>query len=123
MCKAKAAGASNIRVKTDNGRILTSYKSAAKFVQSYDKYTADDVQKLYHFPKGERLNYGDKFRKREDVDWSTSAYLPRGWMGKKTGFKKGRKTGIATKFITGAGEKLTTYNAAALFMKSSGKIF
>jgi len=118
MCMDKTAGSSNIRVKTEDGNILTSYKAAAKFMDSSDKTNAEDVKRLYQYPNGEKGN--KKQRKvKSSRGWSTNEFLPEGWMGKKTGANEGKKGGTVTHFRTETGKGLTTYKAAATYLRSS----
>merc|ERR1712129_512191 len=100
--------------KTDEGAIAKTYKSAEKIMKSSDKYTSIEVDRLYSYPNGVRMKQaGDK------GGWKASEYLPEGWMGKKTGVKEGRTTGVMTHFRTETGKRLKTYKAAASFMESS----
>merc|ERR1712129_677192 len=46
-------------------------------------------------------------------------FLPEGWMGKKTGANEGKKGGNVTHFRTETGKGLTTFKAAASYMRSS----
>merc|ERR1712129_493677 len=94
---------------------MGTYKSAAKIMKSSHKYTSTDVERLFSYPNGLKMK-----KSRDKGGWKPSEYLPEGWMGKRAGEKEGITSGVITHFRTETGKRLTTYKAAASFMKSSG---
>ena len=52
MCKDKYVGSSNISVLTSDNTYLTSYTSAARYMEAKEKYTKESVDRLYLYPDG-----------------------------------------------------------------------
>merc|ERR1712129_423825 len=103
----KKEGSSNIKIQTETGFRLRSYKAAAEYMEKNSEYSKDDMEKLYFFPDGNdhalNLPLGEA--------WRTNEYLPTGWMCKD------RKSGLNLKTDTGL--RFWSYRAAAVYMEET----
>merc|ERR1712129_231894 len=103
----KKEGSSNIKIQTETGFRLRSYKAAAEYMEKNSEYSKDDMEKLYFFPDGNdhalNLPLGEA--------WKTNEYLPTGWMCKD------RKSGLNLKTDTGL--RFWSYRAAAVYMEET----
>ena len=95
-----------------------SYKKAAEFMKSNpNKYSAEDVARLYLYPDGNQHLTPET----EPDDWKPSEWLPKGWMGcpvKKESEKeisKWKKRSIKIK--SPEGERFNSYSKATMHMR------
>jgi len=109
-CK-RTEGSLKINFKTNTGFRLSSYRSAAIYIEENSEYTQEDVDKIFKYPDG-------KSHERQlpsDEDWITNEYLPEGWMCKER--KEGPNICVKTK----NGVKINSYRGAVEHVEENSK--
>ena len=102
----------HIKIMNDDGVRFGSYKKASEFMKANEKYTAEDIEKLYQYPDGKKhVQLGVV------EEWKTSEYLPQGWLC--LAVKEGGHIQIASSDTIR--EKFRSYKKAAEFLKANPK--
>ena len=102
----------HIKIMNDEGVRFGSYKKASEFMKASEKYTPEDIEKLYLYPDGKRhIQLGLV------EEWKTSEYLPQGWLC--LAVKDGSHINIASSDTIR--EKFRSYKKAAEFLKANPK--
>ena len=102
----------HIKIMNEEGVKFSSYKKASEFMKANEKYTAEDIEKLYLYPNGKKhVQFGVV------EEWKTSEYLPQGWLC--SAVKEGGHINIASSDTIR--EKFRSYKKAAEFLKANPK--
>ena len=109
-CKPLISGTS-IMLKSLEGFKFSSYKTAAAFMKENEKYTDEDVKKLFLYPNGK-----SKKEKAEIAKWKKSQYLPEGWTCQKV-----KVDSDALSIKADCGKIFNNRFDASLFMSTNGK--
>ena len=102
----------HIKIMNEEGVRFGSYKKAFEFMKANEKYTAEDIEKLYLYPDGKKhIQLGAA------EEWKSSEYLPQGWLCLPA--KDGAQINIAS--ADTIREKFRSYKKAAEFLKANPK--
>lgn len=104
---------SKIWLKTDTGKRFHYYSPAVAFMREDPKYTETDIIQFYLYPDGKNHNQQTK----NDHRWSTSIYLPEGWMCSELYVNSGISICVKADNST----KLLSYKAAAAYMEADSR--
>ena len=115
MCSESNTKANSICVKTNDNTKLQSYKAAATYMETDSKYDEEDIEKMYCYPDGKssrQLSQNSNYN--PEKIWSTSKYLPEGWMCNDSSTKSGN---ICVKADDNT--RLKSYKIALAFMEEN----
>ena len=112
-------------LRSEDGNMFTTYRSATAFMKSNEKYSKEDLKRLSLYPHGIEKKFIKQKKKTNKVKlkyegksilkWKTNPYLPKDWTCKNM------KNKFVIRIKTEEGVKMSSLKAVRAFLKSNEK--